>query len=306
MTKLARFWRSLESMPGLTAVTAEWKLLMGPEYDQVKHFLRPNGKLAMGYPCLRNPPCGCGHTVIHHAPDDIVAVCECEPRQCDPIQLTKSDIALYEFNTASFAEAIVSALQVTSENFKIEGLHMTWRIGTYKQQTGSDPPVFITMQIEPDDFWRVVDHLLALNDKPFILLKPARYTLKPAYEGLLQRGRFHIFALEDILVLDDQDKFISEHRLDSFFIELHPPSGSDAKPQPDRNDWSWSGLPESLKSLAQALPTDTTISAYDLRERLGREPSQVLYDHGSGPWKEWIQLFVGHKRGFYWLKSPGS
>ena len=96
------FWKALESVPGLSAVDAEWRMRCGAEYASVKSFLRPNGRRASSHPCTVRPGCGCAHEVVVHGQDDIVAVCRCG-RGCMTYPLKASDIALCTPASPAFA-----------------------------------------------------------------------------------------------------------------------------------------------------------------------------------------------------------
>ncbi len=53
------FWPALETVPGLSAVDAEWRTRFGDEYAAAESFLRPNGRWATSHPCTARPGCGC-------------------------------------------------------------------------------------------------------------------------------------------------------------------------------------------------------------------------------------------------------
>jgi len=309
MQKLAGFWRSLESVPGLAAVTVEWKALLGPEYEQVQGFFRPNGRLATSYPCTQEPDCGCYHEVIEHAPDDLVAACRCEPKRCDTFKVTRADIAFYELDRKALCADITLALQIQPDFSPVEDMWQTYLIGHYAPYAGFRFPVFLAIQIEPDEFHQVVQGLVVENDEPFILLSPTYDLYKPGCEKLLQKRAAHFLALDEILALDDEGKFTAEQTINSLCPKLQSSIESSretigTRPSPPlkADDWNWPGLPDSLKNLAEALPTDTTITTYDLSQRLGREPSRIISDHRSGRWKKWIEHFIGRERGLWWLK----
>ena len=166
-------WRAFESVSVAGSVTAEWKARLGPGYEAVMAFLRPNGKLAASYPCTVCRGCGCAHDVVVHGPEDIVAVCHCE-RGCETLALERSDIVVYELDRAALDSAVAGVLGLFREADTTTDVRGTTRIGVYSPYAGFRFPVYLTVQTEPDDFDDVVDGLLARNEEPFILVAPTR------------------------------------------------------------------------------------------------------------------------------------
>lgn len=201
-------WQALERVPGLAAVEAEWKALMGLEYDLAKNLLRPNGNYAFSYPCPSN--CGCAHKVITHSPDDIVAVCRCEPKRCETVELKITDIAVYELKWNALGAIVASALQAAPEDVPVDGLPMTRRIGTYSPYAGFRFTVYLTIQIEPDEFRQVIEGLVSKEDKPFILLAPTHELCGPECKKLLQKKNASFFSLADVFACRDDGTLAME------------------------------------------------------------------------------------------------
>ena len=203
MTKMLRFWQALEQVPGLAAVTAEWESLLGPEYEAVKGFFRPSDKPAQSYPCPLPRGCGCAHAVVQHGPDDIVAVCTCIPRRCEPTKLTKTDIIIYTLDRRALGLAVAGALHFDHKEEAVGGLPMTRRLGSYRPCAGTAFPVYLTIQIESEDFERVVEGLAARSGAPFILLAPTGGLCTQPCEELLRTRKACFLPLAEILVWED-------------------------------------------------------------------------------------------------------
>ena len=182
------FWPTLETVPGLSAVNAEWRTRFGDEYAAAKSFIRPNGKRATSHPCTARPGCGCAHEVVEHGPNDIVAVCRCG-RGCPTFPLKRSDIALHELDRPAFDQALVRAFSLMEEPDPTTGLHQTTRIGAYSPYAGFRFPVYLTIQLEPDDFDSIVSGLVSRTDEPFVLLAPTREHCAAATERLLRNRK---------------------------------------------------------------------------------------------------------------------
>ena len=215
-----RTWRALESMPGLAAPSVEWKRLLGAEYDAAKSLLRPNGELASSVPCPVVPGCGCAHAVIAHSLDDIVAVCRCTPRRCETIKLTRADIVIYEVNRSALGLAIATALEARPEEMSIDNVSLTWLIGAYSPSADLRFPLYLTVQIDTDDFRHVVDALIARNDKPFILVAPTHDLCSPQSVELLRRRDSCFIALSEILLWGSDGKFTLTHPVKEILSEF--------------------------------------------------------------------------------------
>ena len=183
-SKTKGFWQTLEKIPGLTAVEADWKVRFGTDCKSGMKFLRPNGKLALSYPCMILGGCGCYHDVINHSADDIVAVCKCG-RECEPFPLQHSDIAVYELNRLSLCNEIANAFNLLEETESYINHPNSMPIGIYSPVVEFRFPVFLTIQLEGDDFESAVKCLLSRIDKPFILMAPTRDLCSSQTEILL-------------------------------------------------------------------------------------------------------------------------
>ncbi len=194
------FWPALETVPGLSAVDAEWRTRFGDEYDAARSFLRPNGKRATSHPCTARPGCGCAHDVVEHGPNDIVAVRRCG-RSCGTFPLTAADLVLYELDRAALGGAIAAAFDLVGQPDSVTGLHQTERIGVYSPTAGRRFFVYLTIQIEPDDFDHVVSSLVSRTDKPFVLLAPTRDLCTAPTERVLAHRKSAFIPLAEELAL---------------------------------------------------------------------------------------------------------
>lgn len=196
---LSRMWRVLESPPGLIRSTADWKRLLGGDYEVAKKFLRIREGLVTSIHCHATPPCGCDHAVIVHSPDDIVSVCRCSPKRCPTTSINRLDAVIYEVNLSEFGAAIADALSIKHEERSVDGLSMTWQIGTYVPRIGLRIPLFLTVQNDSEDFKHSVTSLIAVGDIPFVLLAPTDDHWRPEYDSLLRGKNARFLALSDIL-----------------------------------------------------------------------------------------------------------
>ena len=241
------FWPALETVPGLSAVDAEWRTRFGDEYAAAKSFLRPNGKWASSHPCTARPGCGCAHDVVEHAPNDIVAVCRCG-RGCATSHLNRSDIALHELNRSIFDQAVAGAFNLMGEPHSENGLHQTTRIGVYSPCARFRFPVYLTIQLEPDDLDHVVNGLVNRTKEPILLLAPTRYLCTSRTEGVLADRKSAFISLAEDVALIGRRKLQLRRPLDDIlasFQAAHLPSPKDDGSMtffPTPSDAAWSDV----------------------------------------------------------------
>ena len=217
-------WHAFEAIPGTAAVNIEWKALLGSDYETAKVFLRPNGKMAASHPCMVQRGCGCEHEVVVHDSEDIVAVCRCE-RGCETFSLQRSDIVVYELDRRALDASLAKVFGLFEETDSATDLPGTTRIGVYSPYAGYRFPVYLTIQIEPDDFNRILDGLLSRNDNPFILLAPTRnHCTSMAEKRLAAKGSIFIPLSENV-----SRQFQLLRSMDDIFANLPRPEENDAR-----------------------------------------------------------------------------
>ncbi len=223
-----RLWRALESVPGLTTSKMEWESLLGREFPLLEPLLRPTGQIAASHPCPDPAKPGSRHKVVEHGPDDIVSVC---PEGCPTVSLRRSDILIYEVNLPRLAGAVAAAFEIAPQVEPVTGASMTLRIGTYSPTAGYRFPVYLTVQVEPDDFRHVVESLALRHDEPFILTAPTHDLRSPASDTLLKKKGACFFALCDIFQLNSDGQLESGRPAENVLVGFRKavlPSQEDA------------------------------------------------------------------------------
>lgn len=199
---MSRLWRSLEFLPGLAAVEAEWKALLDDDYTLVrKAFLVDSGKFASSYPCPHE--CGCTHQVVRYSDGSIVAVCRCEPSSCDDIHLRAEDTAIFQFDMSKFGRAIRKALGFHTREDD-PGIFNTFQIAAYTDQSY---PVFLTIQYERQSFKQVVAEIAAKIQGRFILLSPTADFSDSTCQSILAGTKSLMLPLETSLRMAQSGDF---------------------------------------------------------------------------------------------------
>lgn len=185
-------WSTLEAIRGRAAVPVTWRKHLGDDFDLFRvEFLRRLPDPAQYYPCPI--PCGClSHRVVIHGDNDIVAVCECEPWDCDNIVLKNEDVAVYELDMPSLGRAVTKAFGFRPR-YSDMGIPATLEIGAYTEQ---GIPVILTIRHDSDALHRGVSELVARLRAKFILVVPTIDLLKARTQELLNGVGAAVLSLE--------------------------------------------------------------------------------------------------------------
>lgn len=193
---MSRLWQSLEGIRGLVAVPATWRRWLGDEFDGVKGaFLRSGTKPAKSFPCPRG--CGCAHEVVRHAGGRLVAVCRCEPWNCEDIPVTAADLALLGLNGSKLGRGIAKAFGCDAKETGF-GVPNTWQVASF---SGAAMPVVLTIQNDRHGFRSAVGQVVGRLREHFVLLAPTGRFHDAHTHGLLKGAKSGFFDLESQLTL---------------------------------------------------------------------------------------------------------
>ncbi len=214
---MSKVWEALEAIPGLSAVGAEWRSWVGAQFPLFKTaFLQKGAVAARSYPCPLE--CGCAHEVVRHDDDRIVAVCRCEPWNCDDIKLAEADLVVYELSWTKFGRSIATAFgcEARAADF---GMLNTRQTASYSSDA---VPVIVTIQSDRHSFRRVVAELVARLRQRFILFAPTSRFVDGTSKELLENVKARFFDLESHLVLTGQGNLQSCKPAAELFSGLAP------------------------------------------------------------------------------------
>lgn len=188
---MSSVWHCLENIRGLMAASSIWRNQLGNDFDSFKAaFLRTRPQPAKSFPCPNE--CGCAHEVVENKDGSLVAICRCEPWNCDDIRLTAADVVLLELNWSKLGRAIAKA-------FGCEAMELRWDLPNTLQVaafSNAAVPVVLTIQNERDEFRRVAAELSARLRQPFILLAPTAQFVDGKSKELLANCKAGFFSLE--------------------------------------------------------------------------------------------------------------
>ena len=198
-------WQTLERLPSLEAVLAEWQIMLGKDFFNAQPFLLPTIRQSRTYPCTNRPACGCYHEVIVHTPERIVAVCRCDTRECKKILLQPKDIIIYALDSKKFSKAIQDAFAFNSnENTSFTAKPHRLPVGTHSK---THSPVYFLTQNTEEDFLKELEELISAETVPFILLTPSNQFNTPNAKDVLKRHQSVVIPLLSTLYFRGPGKF---------------------------------------------------------------------------------------------------
>jgi hypothetical protein len=251
MKTLRRLWSGLEAVSGLAAVAVEWQEAWGCEWEVGRAFLRLTDRSAASYPCPRPGGEGCPRKVVIHGQDDIVAVCQAVPRQCDDLILSKADIAIYELHWQKLAAAVGKALGLSAPRRPVPVGPHTVRVGWCSAAGGKRAAVYLTIEHEAQAFGTTLARLTSSVGRPFALAAPTLTLCESDAGELLQRAGAIILPLDECLAWEDSGEFARTDRAERLLSDLkaaseRPTDSRSGRPQPRLVEaplgWRWEEL----------------------------------------------------------------
>src|SRR5947209_5653 len=217
-------WNAFEATTG--GIPSVWRELMGTQFDIVSSaFFQALPEPCTFFPCRK---CGCSHDVTIHGPDDIVAVCSCEPWNCDELVLSAADIEILVLNWAALGRALAKAFGLDSRSAELS-IHNTRQIGSWSADA---VPVILTIQRERSDLDYVAMSLASRLRRPFILLAPTSENLDANIQEILARVGAEFFALDSHMRLTERGTFQPIKAPGEIFARFRP-EPKEALPEDD-------------------------------------------------------------------------
>lgn len=189
------------------------------------------------------------------------------------------------------------------------GLYATTRIGAYSPFAGRRYAVFLTIQLEPDDFDRILDGLLGRNDNPFILVAPTRELCDASAEQRLNDRQSVFLPLTECVTFGEGREFRLIRPLDDILGQFNATNrpvisqdnGTTTFPTPP--DANWSDVKIRFKdghTVAIAVKSTTGVANYF---QMGMEDKRR-----TGPNSQWklLEKFAEGKGVLDWSSEGAS
>lgn len=203
MPSLHALWRTLEREAVLAGVEAQWRLWLGETIDAVRPFLKPEQELASSYPCERQPDT-CARRVVHHGPDDIVAVCGLDVAACERLPLARADAVVHALALPRLLAKVSDALGCSGDVQPVAGAR-AWSLGV---RPGGAAVFFVLPERESGYGGTLATVLAHHPSGDLAVLVPRADGLSATDRSLVSQRRATVIACDELLDLDDAGQLI--------------------------------------------------------------------------------------------------
>ena len=201
MRTLNRLWSTLETIPGLSGVLAEWRELLGDEFDLIEPLLKSTGRKSRGYPCPSPGGLGCPREVVEHRDGSIVAVCgDQEERNCNDVSLSLADILVHTLDRGKLAGWVAQALTIEARFDSVEGFAECWHVGDYAPFAGRRFSVYMLLAFDDTRRAEAIQRLCQDSTSHFLLVVPTAKAVSAETVTLLEGHKGYLLRLDEILV----------------------------------------------------------------------------------------------------------
>lgn len=169
LMRLRRFWKALEQLTGLATVDAEWRYLLGSEYELVAPMLQATGRVGAAYPRLGAWGQGLPYDLSAEGTDRFIAV---DPEGGPPIVLCRKDVVVHQLDLERFYRGLCAAFSFESSSPSVIGPGLCVRVGNYRPTSSTHCCVHLTIQPDTALLHDSIRRLIVMGDEPFILLTP--------------------------------------------------------------------------------------------------------------------------------------
>ncbi len=200
-------WPTLDRLPGLKGVKAEWTGF--PD-----SLLKPTQEPALVIPCPKRR--ACVMDVVKRPDGSFVGICQDGPDGCDKAALQKTDLIVYRPDIKTLFAALGEPFGVDgSSHMETEGIAHCWQIGEYNPAASHRFPVIVSFEGKTSKVERTIGILTTRLQKPFFFLLPVASTITSTVQDIAARNNTKLFAFEDIIEITDNGQMHSRSSIDA-------------------------------------------------------------------------------------------
>jgi hypothetical protein len=193
--KMTQLWRTLEAIPQLAAVKAEWRFLLGDELPAIERLLRMRQRLAASYPRLERSSVGLPLRVVDHGGGEFAGVCE---ETGESISLSQDDLIVYELDHKKFSERVTASFKLSAAPITAGKPRFPLIVG-YSPAVEPQIPVIFTSPRSSDEFFGNVMDWNSKVSRRVVWLTPTRRFWSTRVEQAICSIQCGLFALQELI-----------------------------------------------------------------------------------------------------------
>ena len=203
MTRLVKLWRTLETLPNLSATRTEWKLKTGEGYAIVERLLKPTGRSADVVPCLNERLGMHYHDIVEYTDGSAQAVFVDEFQDCPPFLVERHERAIMTPDMSSLCRQICLALGLAPRTQMLSLPHGVYEVGCYYPLEAFRFPVFLALMPATSRIEESLYAVAALYGDPFIFFTATPAFLSDRALTLISSRNILALALSDCLLVSE-------------------------------------------------------------------------------------------------------
>lgn len=196
--KPTRLWQAFEEIPGLAAVKAEWRSLLGDELPVIEHLLQMQSQLATSYPRLERSGIELPLRVVDHGDGSYVGVCD---ETGETIALCRDDLIVFGPNLRTFAENVATTIQLRPASLTAGNVRLPLIVG-YTSVAEPQIPVVFTSPRDSAELFGNVMGWISEHSRRCVWLTPTRRFWTPRVEQAMHSSHCSLFALQELVDID--------------------------------------------------------------------------------------------------------
>lgn len=199
---LVRFWKTLDEVPDATTDQREWSFRLKDDWPAAASFLKKVGRRAKEIACPSPGGDGCPRKIVKHVDGRFRAVCGNRPAECDPIDVTREEIACLALDRKKLAAAVGAMFNAVPESGGLESGIATL-VGSHAVAAGIRVPVIL---MTPGPAAEVSLDILAGVNGPAAIVTPTPHSLTPRLKKALEAKGYDVLALSEIAGVDEHHR----------------------------------------------------------------------------------------------------
>ncbi len=173
-----------------------WQNKLADEFEVLRPFLRPSGKLAEHY---MHPDSGILCKVVYYKEDDIYAV---DPEDYETFPLSREDVVLYEFDRRKFRDVLAETLGLRASHESFMETDRVIPLGFWEGSGGESYPVRLIIEWSSQHFAEEIYRMMVRETSPIIVLSLTDRSWTDEVTSLFPDRKSSLAMMKEVVEVD--------------------------------------------------------------------------------------------------------